>query len=99
MNPLIKLLAQLNQDEKDDLTAWLSKLSQKERESVTSALAGASPDDVRQVLSVPEGQRIALFSVKRNIFEETSKGIEEHPVSKGIKALRERVWEKAKNEK
>lgn len=66
---------------------------------MTSTLAGVSVDDVRQVLSVPEEQRIALFSVRTNLLEEANRDIEKHPVAKGIKALREKMWEKARNEK
>lgn len=99
MNPLVTLLGQLNQKEKDELTSWLSRLSKKEHDSVTSALAGASADDVRQILSVAEGQRMALFSVKTNFLDEASKGIEEHPVSIEIKKLREEMWDKARNDK
>jgi len=99
VNTLITLLGQLNQKEKDELTSWLSRLSQKEHDSVTSTLAGASVDDVRQILSVAEGQRMSLFSIKPNFLEEVSKGIEEHPVSKEIKRLREEMWDKARNDK
>jgi ethanolamine ammonia-lyase large subunit len=99
MQPLIDVLAQLNENERNDFTSWLSKLSQKERDRVASVVAKTTIERIRTILSVPEEQRIALFLVEYNRLEELSKEIAEHPTTKRLKEWAEKRKEKARNDK
>lgn len=73
MYPLIDVLAQLNEDERNDFTSWFSKLSQNERDRVASVVAKTTIERIRTILNVPEEQRIALFLVEYAPFEEVAK--------------------------
>lgn len=63
MQRLIKILGQLNDDERNNLTSWFAKLSHRERENVAMTFSKISIDEVRIILNIPEEQRISLFLV------------------------------------
>ena len=63
MQQLIQLLGQLNDDERNNLTTWISKLTQREGESVKINLSKMSVDEIRTILNIPENQRISIFPV------------------------------------
>ena len=70
MDSLFEILAQLDENERENFTSWFSKLSQKERTAVASTLADADLEKVRVLLSVPEQSRISLFPVDKTAWEE-----------------------------
>jgi hypothetical protein len=103
MEPLIDILAQLNESERNDFTSWPAHLTSKERTSVASVLARTTIDRIRTLLTITPEDRIALFLVERNSFEEaldrfqrhrreTNKQIEESPVVQRMKENRKRLW-------
>ena len=88
MEPLIDVLAQLSDNERNDFTSWFSSLSKKERDSVASVLARTSIERLRVVLSVPEEQRISLFLVPYNASEELDNRIKQSGIHDDLKAIR-----------
>ena|SRR5437867_6644766 len=75
MQPLFDVLAQLNQQERDDFTGWFAGLSQKDRAAVASVFASTTVDRVRTLLSIPAQNRVALFLVKKNPVESLIDGL------------------------
>ena len=107
MQPLIDILAQLNEDERNDFTSWFSSLGKKERESVASVLAQTTIDRVRTILSVPKEDRIALFLVQKNVFQRAFDSVnkplsdlDRHLVESGAlersKEKHDQAWKKLK---
>ena len=74
MQPLIDIIAQLNEGERNDFTSWFSSLSGKEREAVASVLARTTLDRIRTILSISAENRVALFLVQTDSSEEFRKG-------------------------
>jgi hypothetical protein len=88
MEPLIDILAELNQDERSDFTLWFSGLTTKERDRVASLLANTTLKRIRTVLSIPASQRVAFFGVPYTKTEE---------LGHRIRAERERLGEELEN--
>jgi hypothetical protein len=76
MEPLIDILAQLNENERIDFTSWFAGLSTKERESVAAVIARTTTECIRTILSISTKDRIALFLVKKNVLDEIGDSIE-----------------------
>ena len=68
--PMIDVIAQLDEKEREDFTSWFASLSQKERKSAASVLAKTTVERIRTLLSVPEENRISMFLVERDSWEE-----------------------------
>jgi hypothetical protein len=68
--PMIDVLAQLNEKEREDFSSWFAGLTQKERKSVASVLARTSVERVRTILGIPAENRISMFLVEMNPLEE-----------------------------
>ena len=69
MEPLIDILSQLSEGEKNDFTSWFSELGKKDREAVANVFARTTLERIRTVLSIPPKDRIALFLVQKNAFD------------------------------
>jgi hypothetical protein len=65
MEPLIDVLSQLKESERNEFTSWFSSLRDKEREAVASVFARTDTQRIRTLLGVKRQDRVALFLVKR----------------------------------
>lgn len=74
--PMIDILAQLNENEREDFSSWFSKLSLKERKSVASVLAKTTVERIRTLLSIPKESRISMFLVEMDAWEEFGANLE-----------------------
>lgn len=95
MNSLFEILAQLDENEREDFTSWFSKLSQKERTAVSSTLADADLEKVRVLLSVPEESRISLFLVEKNAWERFDESFK--PTADEAKRKADEAWEELRD--
>ena len=94
MDSLFEILAQLDENEREDFTSWFSKLSQKERTAVASTLAGADLEKVRVLLSVPKESRISLFLVDKTAWEEFDESFK--PAADEAKRKADETWEEVR---
>jgi len=75
MKPLIDVLAEMNDLERQDFSEWFAKLNEREKQAVLKTLQKTTSDRVCTLLSLPADMRITILKGPKSILERAGENI------------------------